>query len=274
MIQLLEKQKWFLERFGLSPRKIYHRITSSSGPKIICISIPKSGTHLIERALCLHPQLYRKPLRTLHEQNIGFPEKLDVYLANTNYGEIIVSHLKFTPDRLKILEARNFQSIFVIRDPRDIVVSQAFYVHRNTRHYLYKVFKSRTSTKERIRLAIEGYPKGGLPSMGQRLQNYSGWLNSSNVTIRFEELIGEYGGGDLKKQRASLQSIYDLIQTPVNDEWISFIVKNLFSSSSPTFRKGQIGQWKHHFDDELKTIFKQTAGNELVKYGYEKDNLW
>ncbi|WP_420645353.1 sulfotransferase domain-containing protein [Candidatus Leptofilum sp.] len=274
MMQNLGKYMWFVERFGLSPRKIYQRLIPTSGPKLICISIPKSGTHLLERALCLHPQLYRKLLRTLHEQNIDSLNILDMHLSKMKSGEIIVSHLNFTPERLRVIEARKIQSLFVIRDPRDIVVSQAFYVPKNTQHYLHDVFKSRTSTKERIQLAIEGYPKGGLPSMGQRMQHYSGWLHSSDLIIRFEDLIGEVGGGDSKRQYYTLRSLYDLIQLPTNDEWISYVIKNLFSSSSPTFRKGQIGQWKYHFDDELKAIFKQTVGNELIHYGYEQDNSW
>lgn len=275
MLRHIRKYNWFLVRFGLSPKKIYRRITTpSSGPKIICISLPKSGTHLLERALCLHPHLYRKPLGTLYEKNVNTLEKLDGYLSKTKPGEIIVSHLDFFPERLKLFEMRDIKSVFVIRDPRDIVVSQAFYVPKNTKHYLHSVFESQTSTKARIQLAIEGYPEGGLPSMGQRMQDYLGWLNSCNLTVRFEDLVGEFGGGNLNSQRIVLQQIYNLTQSQISDEWISEVIKNLVSSSSPTFRKGQIGQWEEYFDEELKALFKFVAGDELIRYGYELDHSW
>jgi hypothetical protein len=43
---------------------------------------------------------------------------------------------------------------------------------------------------------------------------------------------------------------------------------------SPTFRSGKTGEWKKHFTDEHKKIFKEVAGDLLVKLGYEKDNNW
>ncbi len=45
-------------------------------------------------------------------------------------------------------------------------------------------------------------------------------------------------------------------------------------SKSPTFRSGKTGEWKNHFTDEHKKIFKDVAGDLLIKLGYEKDNDW
>jgi hypothetical protein len=43
---------------------------------------------------------------------------------------------------------------------------------------------------------------------------------------------------------------------------------------SPTFHSGKTGKWKKHFTDEHKKIFKDMAGDLLVKLGYEKNNDW
>jgi len=52
------------------------------------------------------------------------------------------------------------------------------------------------------------------------------------------------------------------------------IEERLFSSASPTFRIGQIGGWRNHFDADLREMFKEAAGDVLIKYGYETDNRW
>ena len=45
-------------------------------------------------------------------------------------------------------------------------------------------------------------------------------------------------------------------------------------AKSPTFRSGKTGEWKKHFTDEHKAIFKEIAGDLLVRLGYEKNNNW
>ena len=61
----LSKTWWDLKRFGMTPDKIWRRRGRPDLPKIFCVSVPKSGTHLLERVLCLHPRLYRKFMSTL-----------------------------------------------------------------------------------------------------------------------------------------------------------------------------------------------------------------
>lgn len=39
-------------------------------------------------------------------------------------------------------------------------------------------------------------------------------------------------------------------------------------------RKGQTGDWQNHFNDRVKRIFKQVAGEALIQAGYEKDLNW
>jgi hypothetical protein len=40
------------------------------------------------------------------------------------------------------------------------------------------------------------------------------------------------------------------------------------------YRKGQAGDWKNHFNDQHKAVFKEKYGDLLIKLGYEKDNNW
>jgi sulfotransferase 6B1 len=45
-------------------------------------------------------------------------------------------------------------------------------------------------------------------------------------------------------------------------------------TKSPTFRSGKTGEWKKHFTEEHKSLFKEVAGDLLVKLGYERDGNW
>ena len=40
------------------------------------------------------------------------------------------------------------------------------------------------------------------------------------------------------------------------------------------YRKGIAGDWKNHFSDEDKRVFKDLAGDMLIRLGYEKDLDW
>ena len=40
------------------------------------------------------------------------------------------------------------------------------------------------------------------------------------------------------------------------------------------FRKGVAGDWKNTFTEGDKSIFKEAAGDLLVRLGYEKDAGW
>jgi len=60
----------------------------------------------------------------------------------------------------------------------------------------------------------------------------------------------------------SRQLILESLETSINPK------------KSPTFRSGKTGEWKKYFTDEHKKIFKDAAGDLLVKLGYEKNNDW
>ena len=45
-------------------------------------------------------------------------------------------------------------------------------------------------------------------------------------------------------------------------------------SKSKTFRTGKTGEWKKYYKDQHKTLFKEVAGDVLVRLGYEKNNDW
>ena len=43
---------------------------------------------------------------------------------------------------------------------------------------------------------------------------------------------------------------------------------------SPTFRQGKSGGWKTQFSPENKALFKEIAGDLLIRIGYEDNKDW
>ena len=43
---------------------------------------------------------------------------------------------------------------------------------------------------------------------------------------------------------------------------------------SSSYRRGRVGDWRNEFTPEIKDLFKEHAGDWLVKLGYEKNNDW
>jgi sulfotransferase 6B1 len=267
-IRAIPRNAWTLERFGLTPSKLSRRITNSGAPSVLCVSIPKAGTHLLERALCLHPRLYRKLLPTRSNSSLKRWGGLDGLLAKVRPGQVLASHLRFDPAFLEVLDRRHVPVIFLVRDPRDLVISQVNYVARRSDHRFGPLFAQRAGFHERLELAIAGDPEHRLRSVGQRLEVYADWLRSNALVVRFEDLVGPGGGGDADRQAETVRAIYRHIQLPIDDAFVTKVSGRLFSSESPTFRKGTIGQWRTVFDDELKELFEHTAGHMMSAYGY------
>jgi hypothetical protein len=261
---------WDLERFGLTPSKILRRLSGSSRA-IICNSIPKAGTHLLERSLCLHPSIYRKFIPTINGNNIEKHGGIQSLTSNAKKGQLLISHLEYDEVIEKSIVSRDLASFFMIRDPRDVVVSLSHYGLSSKKHRLHTLF-SKLSSQERLLMSIQGNKELNLPSIGERLDAYSGWLNSSAKVIRFEDIIGGMGSGDENTQRIVLSDVYKHCQVELSD--LDAIISKVYSSKSPTFRKGVIGGWKGVFDSETKDAFKKVAGKALIAYGYESDENW
>lgn len=270
----LRKRWWFLHRFGLTPPQVYHRFSNRGRPRILCLTVPKAGTNLLERSLCLSPGLHRRLLPTVTDNNVQGWGGLDALLERLRPGEIVISHLTHSPERLQAIHTHGIKALFMVRDPRDVALSAAHYIGQKKSHALYHPARKLSDVKSRLKLFLDGYPDAGVASFSELMRGYTGWLDSGLPLIRFEDLIGPAGGGDEARQRATLQMLYRHIGVPADNGWLEQLGQRLFSSTSPTFRKGHIGEWRQHFDPELKDYFKAAAGWSVIRFGYEQNDDW
>ena len=264
----LDRVVWNAHRFGLTPSKLRARLFDGSGPAVVSNSLPKAGTHLLERALCLHPRIYRSLRRTVHDRRVPSMGDLADLVPRMRPGELLVTHLSYNTERESILSRGKAAGLFLIRDPRDIVISQAHYVVKNDRHPHHETLSRVDDFQQRLRTVIVGDEDRGMPSLHSRLSAYAGWLTSSALVVRYEDLIGASGGGSKRAQLESLKDVFQHVGLEVSPAELESLAGEIFSDASPTFRRGRIYQWREQFDEETVAVFDETVGEFAEIYGY------
>jgi hypothetical protein len=194
-------------------------------------------------------------------------------------GQFATGHFPARPEFVAVLEDLGMRTIVIFRDPRDMVVSSAFYLRSLKRHPLHARFSAFASVDEAVSACITGLgpdPQGRAhPSITDRLAAYTPWLDCPSVlTVRFEDLVGEAGGGTRSAQRAAVSAIAEHIDRPLDSAKLDRVCDRVFSSGSATFRKGQIGDWRNHLTAEQVDLFKGEANEYLIRLGYEDSRDW
>lgn len=256
----LGRRRWDVERFGLTPGGIRDRIRPRSTPRVLAISIPKSGTHLLERALCLHPRIHRRLTRKVMPAQL---DRLDRVLGHQRPGELVCGHIHHSARAAAIVARDDTEVIFVVRHPRDIVVSQAHYVYTHTAHQWHRQIADKPALRDRVAYFIRGDQAAGIASIGGVLDLYLGWLDAGCRLTRFEDLV------DPEARRPALASLYGDLGLDADDELIAAVAGQLVSPLSVTFRRGRSGEWADVFDDELRAEFDLYVGGRLTRLGYE-----
>ncbi len=91
--------------------------------------------------------------------------------------------------------------------------------------------------------------------------------------VRYENLIGEKGGGDRQKQQQEMSLIAEQLRISLTQKELNFCSDHIFGRSW-NFRKGTIGQWKDYFTEWHCDEFKTHFGETLIILGYEIDEEW
>ncbi len=254
-----------------------------NAPAVLGNAIPKSGSHLIIQVLqgltSIGPFVdggFPPVNRT--EDNRKLPDSAVLRnIRRMRSGDIGYGYVGCYQPFIDALTAPGRATIFVYRDPRDAVVSSVFYAtDMNPKHAMHRYYNENlTSLEERINVAIRGLDDPDLPysSVRQRFEKYLGWLEQPDVLcLRFEDLqtnreaafnrildyLGERGWRNQPPREVSLRALHAAIQP----------------KKSGTYRKGKPGGWREHFTEANKALFKEVAGDLLIRLGYEKDTNW
>ncbi len=252
-------------------------------PILLGISFPKSGTHLLDQILLGFSNVapYAKRLHSFYAEYEGVsgikraPEQAIRWLDSLRPRDVASAHLFARPEAVARVCLPKFIPYFIFRDPRDVVVSHVFYVTEMESHHVHHAhYQSLPDFDSRLKVSILGRPDAGIefPNIAERFAPYMDWLNHPEVlAIHFEDLIHD--------RAATLTRILDhfLTRTPLRtprELILESLESSINPSRSPTFRSGKTGEWKKYFNDEHKQIFKDVAGDLLIRLEYEKDNSW
>lgn len=148
--------------------------------------------------------------------------------------------------------------IVIYRDGRDVVTSDKFF----TRDYGGKPFDFADATR------------AWRQDMESQLKHTE---QHAVFACAYEKLLGD--GATVARE------LFQFLDLPHDDR----LIRDLLERSSFRFyagresgqedrkrfyRKGIAGDWKNHFEDGEKRVFKEIAGDMLVKLGYETDLSW
>ena len=177
-------------------------------------SVPKSGTHIVFE--CLKAFGYAEP------PSLDLPD-FDAVLADGtfyNLQHMPISCLSSPYQKFpRFIDALSRSVVvFIVRDPRDVAVSLAYYLASQTDYHITTSLFREMPVSERVARVITGdYP---IPIYLNRYLNLSGNIRELLVTylawfdafpnvwrLRYEDIIGADGGCDIERQ---LQTIWQL----------------------------------------------------------------
>jgi hypothetical protein len=261
----------------------WKRLSFDEAPPVFGNSKPKSGSHLLLQVLAgfseIMPYAYVQadPVRTITRQ--GRRKTNDEVLqglSNIPRGVIGWGYVEVSPENAAFLCKPERVNYFVYRDPRDMLVSQVYFAtNMYEEHGMHAYYKSLPDFGARLKAAITGVDQDGahMVSVRQRYEGVFQWLEQPHVLcIRFEDLVNE-------RDRA-LNAMLDEVEKtgyriPVEREMCLRVLNEAIQpKKSHTFRSGKTGGWREHFTDEHRALFKEVAGDLLVRLGYERNNDW
>lgn len=277
----LKTLRWHYRRMQAARR--YGAEALSRAPIVFGNAIPKSGSHLIIQVLLgltgigpfVDPGF---PPANRDEANLKLqPERVLANLKAMRPGDIGYGYIGCEEPYLGLLTAPEWATIFIHRDPRDVIVSSVFYISEiNPGHALHEYYNREfDSVEARINAEITGIddPQNRYSGVRKRFEKYIGWLDQPAVlSLRFEEII-------LARDEA-FNRLLDHLETRgatfavPREQALAALHATIQPKKSGTFRKGQPGNWREHFTEANKALFKETAGDILLRLGYEKDNNW
>jgi len=261
----------------------WKRFSFHEAPPIFGNSKPKSGSHLLLQILNGFTQImpYKyvdaDPIRTITKGGRRkTKDEILTDLKHTPAGVINWGYLEATKENVSFLTAAGRVNYFVYRDPRDLLVSQVFFAtDMHEEHGMHDYYNSLPDIGARLKVAIIGIEQDGLRmvSVKQRYEGVFQWLEQKNVMcMRFEDLINN--------RDSTLNSMLDEVEKTgykipsSREKTLGVLVESIQPKKSHTFRAGKTGGWKTYFTDEHKKLFKNIAGDLVVKLGYEKSNDW
>ena len=261
------------DRFAVARRRLGTSLGIMRKPE----NVMGIGAHLVEGGR-LPP--VRKLLRGRGPEKVtvgvDFPQQLSRRwlarrLGRVAGGQFVTAHCVHTPELADLFREEGMRTVCILRDPRDVAVSQLHYIKQLKRHPIHEGFVALPSDSERLLLSIRGGVLDGreLLSLDERYRRFSGWASEEGaVVVKFEDLVGPRGGGSAEAQRRAVGRVAEHLGLEADEGTLRRVEENIFGAGQ-TFRKGRIGGWREEFSAEHVRAAEEVAGPLLAELGYE-----
>ncbi|MDF1585262.1 sulfotransferase domain-containing protein [Marinimicrococcus flavescens] len=246
-------------------RRVSRRIEQFESADVVFVSHAKSGRTWI-RAMLSH----------LYHLEYGVPADQIIEGGNFHRLDPAIPRIFFTHDRTEVPEVKELlgvdglrgkKVIFLVRDPRDVVVSQYFqFIHRNTAEQ--RARKGLPADLHELSMfEFAADEKLGLPVVIAIVNRWAERIAQlpTAITLRYEDIRADTAA-ELRRLVGFLGHRFDDRQIAAAVEFASFealrekerqgffsggVLRPADSSNPDTFkvRKGKIGGWRDYFDE-------------------------
>ena len=184
------------------------------------------------------------------------------------------------------------KGVYIIRDGRDALVSQYFFLTRSlaegdnpkmtaAQRRIFPGLINKANVKDNITSFLKvqlAKPNSARVGWGQHIRSYYEVANSNVVLLRYEDLLHD-GANAIAQAMSKLTSQpVDLERAQRSIDRFSFKTQAGRSAGqedrSALLRKGQTGDWRNHFTKDAAKIFDKHYGDMLIQAGYENDHSW
>lgn len=229
------------------------KTTEEESSSLFVYTLPKAGTHLIEGILD-EMGIQARVIHCFDPADPGVP--------------------RVDPD---------IRSGLLIRDPRAFFVSLVRHSDRRCREGLEKgvtfpAFRNRATFgpwlektfAEKLRMLIELDPDCPyqVTSISDHFRFITKNLGNRNLFVfRFEEIIGERGGGNQRRQVETIENLIEFCGFSARKKDIEKSAEKAWGKSS-TFDRGSLSKWRKDFDPASRALFNGQWGHLLAAWGY------
>lgn len=179
-------------------------------------------------------------------------------LAGLNAGQIAQKHLPFLAPVADSMDKAERRSIFLWRDPRDVLVSMLNYARSQSKPEHLAARLVDFSDEDALIALLEG--RGDMVPFADYVEGFLGWIDQPGVmTVCFEDLVGPEGGGTAERQRRTFEEICSHFKIHADSDDIVHAAGRAFNRKAGTFFKGRAGAWRDQFTPAVADSFEKHA---------------